>query len=295
MGSIEDGASEWLAKHGYPLEMRVARSCRRAGAHVTQAHYYRDPDTEKFRELDLVSVFHGRDIETHYSVILVIECESAIVGGGEKPWMVFSTDFEYGPSVFTHSYLPLSEAAREFSVKHVMGVVDGSVDVPPMLPLMRGPDRVGYGLVRMREWRDNQPDHSYGTVIALVKAAEAQAQLADKSMGFGSCTIVIPVLVVDGELLECSLPEDADSPTITRVDSSVMFVTNPAGREVPTFVYVVRATAFDAFLTDVVALTLDLTPKMQRLVPTDRLIELRQAKSKKRGVATGDDSLPQED
>jgi hypothetical protein len=258
--------------------MRVARSCRRAGADVSQAQYYRDPETEKFREVDLVAVFASDDIEPYYNVVLVIECEAAIPDGdrGEKPWLVFSTDLEYGPGLFVHSYLPRSEAGFEFDLKYLMGVTDGSVAYDRELRLLRGPDRVGYGLVRMRD--KDQGDRSYGTVISLVKAAEAQGRQADDGLGFGSCTIVIPLLVVDGELLDCSLPEQGDSVTIDRVDRSVMFFKNPAGRETPTFVYVVRADALDAFLTDVVDLTHHLRTEMRRLVPVERLVELRRAK-----------------
>jgi hypothetical protein len=56
-GSVEQRVSEWLTEQGYPLELRVAQAFTGAGAEVKQAEYFKDSETGKFREIDVVATF----------------------------------------------------------------------------------------------------------------------------------------------------------------------------------------------------------------------------------------------
>jgi hypothetical protein len=79
---------EWLDKQGYPLEMKVAKALHENGFHPLQSNYYRDPETEKYREIDVV----GQVAYTykHHNIIfqLIIECKNNL----SKPWITFSSD-----------------------------------------------------------------------------------------------------------------------------------------------------------------------------------------------------------
>src|SRR5262245_25063173 len=112
MGDVLAEARKWLLSQGYPLEMRIARECRRAGARVSQSRYYRDPTTDKFREMDLVATFAPGPIEQYYAIELAIECEADPSGAtpGAKPWLVFTTESDIGPSMFAYQLVPRSEA-----------------------------------------------------------------------------------------------------------------------------------------------------------------------------------------
>lgn len=76
---------EWLEKHGYPLEMRVAQAFQQAGFEVSCSEYYLDPEKDKPREIDVIAgmsdVFGG----VIFQVAFIIECKSS----KEKPWICF--------------------------------------------------------------------------------------------------------------------------------------------------------------------------------------------------------------
>ena len=50
---IEKKLKKWLNEQGYPLEMQVAESFRKAGFDVSQSDYYLDPETNILREIDV--------------------------------------------------------------------------------------------------------------------------------------------------------------------------------------------------------------------------------------------------
>jgi hypothetical protein len=75
----------WLDREGYPFELRVGQQLRRAGFFSVQyGRYFRDPETEKWRDIDLVAAglsesdfpdSGGQARPPHVGVRLVVECK----------------------------------------------------------------------------------------------------------------------------------------------------------------------------------------------------------------------------
>lgn len=85
---LESKVLKALRATGYPLELRVAKTLRDAGAHyVNQSRHYVDRTTEKVREIDAVAVWRERRDEEHVFTYLVAECKSK-----PRPWVVFDAN-----------------------------------------------------------------------------------------------------------------------------------------------------------------------------------------------------------
>lgn len=60
-GNLEARVRAWLARQGYPLELRVARLFAKMGWATAHAVIYNDPDTGKPCECDVVATIgHGK-------------------------------------------------------------------------------------------------------------------------------------------------------------------------------------------------------------------------------------------
>lgn len=82
---LQASVQEWLEAQGYPLEMRTAAAFRLAGFRAVQGVYYQDPETDAWREIDVVA-----DIPEVYRsarIVFVAECKSS----RDKPWLLFTS------------------------------------------------------------------------------------------------------------------------------------------------------------------------------------------------------------
>ena len=93
---LDSQVLEWLRKGGFPLELRVGRLLQKHGWRVHHAKGYRDPVTEKAREIDLVAtralVKEVEGKKPSISLNLVIECKTSL----DKPWILFHNPENYG-------------------------------------------------------------------------------------------------------------------------------------------------------------------------------------------------------
>src|ERR1700682_737273 len=83
---LPEKLNDWLRREGYPFEMRVAQSFRKAGFHITQSDYYTDPETNTPREIDVVAtVQRSTKDNLIFRIMFLIECKSST----DKPWLLF--------------------------------------------------------------------------------------------------------------------------------------------------------------------------------------------------------------
>ena len=100
----------WLTRVGYPFELRVGQQLRRAGFFSVQyGRYFRDPEAEKWREIDLVATAMS---EPHFAdgagqssppivgVRLVVECKH-----GDRPWVVLASKTDPPDNQFPSSFV----------------------------------------------------------------------------------------------------------------------------------------------------------------------------------------------
>ncbi len=227
---IEDKIKSWLKTQGYPLEMRVASAFQEKGFLITQSDYYKDPESDKYREVDIVaslSTYADQTQHVTFEIKFVIECKYS----HEKPWLLFQgypdrlqKDHEI---VFRHSNSPGSVALLELSLHEDMKNND----------LFKLTPRLSYGVTRAMA---DQTDVPYQAVLTVAKAARA---LADRSEEWNknkiiSVEIFFPVVLVDGRLFECALNVNNDL-KLTEVNRGTLLFRNPAAGAVRALVDIV--------------------------------------------------------
>jgi len=229
---------EWLAKQGYPLEMRTARIFREQGFDVIQSHYYNDPETGSQREIDVVAVWpeYTGALEISFS----IECKTS----SGKPWLLFSALETLSGRNVLFSYGVMSSSARE-------KLADKGFKPPELeflaLPWMKKEGPVGHGLTQAFTQKE---DAAYKASIGVLKAAIAQ-KLDSDSKSWSPFVFSFPVVVVDDLLFECVLSEsDADELQITELTDGILYFPISIAGEPGTCINVVTAKHLPQFVAD---------------------------------------------
>ena len=88
MNEKEKSLKNWILKNGYPFEMKVANLFQKKGFKITQSIFYKDIDTNKYRELDILAHYGKLINDVSFNFCFVIECKKSI----EKPWIVLKND-----------------------------------------------------------------------------------------------------------------------------------------------------------------------------------------------------------
>jgi hypothetical protein len=200
---LEHRITDWLKKHGYPLEMIVAHALQKAGYYVVPSDSYKDPDTGTLREIDLTAQRHcGIDKPVLFQVACAIECKLS----PDKPWILLM------PHSHENRYVPFDMLASIVTA----GFLDQIYENPSFqdvhskienLKLLQ-PKHVAYGIVRA--FTDQKDiDVPYNAALSALKAAVHRINLFDDETGGKSlpprCTVVFPAVVTDARLFQCYL------------------------------------------------------------------------------------------
>jgi hypothetical protein len=235
--SLVGSVKAWLRTQGYPLEMRVAQQLRHLDALVLQSGYYLDPDEPGTRrEIDVIGTWSRRENPTRAvtAISLVTECKLSL----RRPWVAFtSEDTRIPPSVRV-----VDQAANEMGLKFLANVSD-SRDAQA-LPLFRTPKRVAHGVAQA--FADKGLDVPYQAAMQATKAATARVAEFYDSQIWHVMHIAFPVVVVDGQLLECFLGADGDI-VVEPCDEVVLAWPGKLLDSHPSVVHIVTAEAFPRF------------------------------------------------
>ncbi len=219
---LADRVQEWLAKHGYPLEMTVAKTFKDAGTFIDQSIYYLDPETDTPREIDVVAGWRDGEFADYFmfSVLFCIECKKSNV-----PWVVFASPDGHKPSAFHRGWI-CSKIGQ-----------DVKDNLPPQATYQHRFHHWerpwGTGMTTaLRETNDSNNDAPYKAMMGATKAAYAIAKEADsrkwnddnERVLFGAMTL--PVVVLDGTLFEAMLGESGDI-EVKQVDESIVLFRYP--------------------------------------------------------------------
>lgn len=83
---LEVRIQKWLAREGYPLEMKVAQKiANSAELKVRHGWHYQDPESSTSREIDIIC--GATEPYGFVEINFVIECK-----GTSKPWILFSSE-----------------------------------------------------------------------------------------------------------------------------------------------------------------------------------------------------------
>jgi hypothetical protein len=209
-------ADGWLNREGYPLEMRVARALRDAGfLNVNQAETYFDPVDEKWRDIDVTAAeYHVPNIggqtppfNENFAVRLVVECTYT----KPDPWIVFPRESNRLAEGYAMAGGRLWSAPARWVPRAIVDGVGTGLPIPKILEFE---DPIAYGVVRSGDVRQSGEDPgrtqnsksrapAYQKVAQVVSAGEVLRQ-GDAPMW----TLVLPVIVIEGELFKARLLED---------------------------------------------------------------------------------------
>ena len=229
-----------MRSQGYPLEMKVTRLFRAHGFNAIQATYYEDVETGKHRETDIIASVDSQVNHVLVRIEFVIECKSSL----DKPWILFTGGRR------------LSNIARITQrVVSIIGMktLDQLCRVPEIqkLALFDLPGRLGYGMTQAFTMGS---DVTYSAATSVTKAAVAAAKEADYFTSVHSpvCLIVIPIIVIDAEMVESYLDGDGNL-VVDQIDScSLVWKHNLSGRP-HTIIKVLTLGAVDEFAASMAA------------------------------------------
>jgi hypothetical protein len=216
-----------IAKSGFILEMKIADLLTKSGLSPYQSVYFTDENTEVEREIDLVatkmSVIRGGN--AIFKISLVIQCK----WDKKSPWIVltnsFGEDSEDGilKLVYSNKY-------RNF-ITGLSSNISSSLEV-----LSKSPGRCGYGMTSgifddnsngARGERDRRKDNAYEAYRSVISGSIGVMKLAEEDMKNGFSVplihLVIPVIVVDGNLVQVSLAGDFEVKTEERNSAMVQY------------------------------------------------------------------------
>ena len=230
----------WLGQQGHPLEMVVAAAFRRAGFTVIQSSYFRDPERDKPREIDVVAFRQWTAGEVHWQLTFVVECKLS-----KQPWVLFTlpTPPDYKAVGYQYYRLRATKLGRQF-LSQIRRRVDRT-----RLPAFEVADRLAYGV---RQALGGNPDEPFEATAKIAKAAAALAAADDVAQGGDddpSAHVVLPVVVLDTKLFEAFLSE-ASQLVVGELTTGVLDWSNPVAGSEATWIRLVTPDALDAMVAD---------------------------------------------
>ena len=202
-----EGIERWIQSQGYPLEMRTARKLRRCHfTNVVESVEYGDPIEGTLRQCDVLVTEEVRSPsgENPIRISLVFECKYA----RGSPWLVL-----HRPSLgqgAQASLLPrLAAGVGYYLPEAISQLVFGSDSEKKWYRNTFGqPKVVGFRAIEVplrkggpdspRDGKKTPKDPAFDAIRQVLAAGEARART---SSGVGSPELVVPVVVIDGELL----------------------------------------------------------------------------------------------
>jgi hypothetical protein len=207
-------AEAWIRKTGFPLEMRTARALRHAGfPESSRWPSYLSESTGKFREIDIRTEngLHLGSPENEFVVNCVFEC----VYSADQPWVIFPHD-NAEATIFAEWDARLWTGASNFMGKAIAEYLDDE-GAPP--DLVTFPSPFGYGIRQVSFRAGKSKDRKVGDSTREEEEPwrDKVSQLIDASLailatqnGPADRGLVLPILVLDGELFEARLREDGE-------------------------------------------------------------------------------------
>lgn len=247
---MEEKLLGWLAKHGFPLEMRLAQNLGERNFRVTQSDYYSDFESGTPREIDLLGRLYDHYEPSKEAGIVEVELFCAIeCKAASNPWIVFkqtkarhwSTDSAIS-SVLGARLLNFSRNSLKNSSIECCGA------------------NAGHGV---RE-AFSENDRAFAAVMSALKAAEATvAAETAKQIAFQKehvqersvyAAIAFPVVANSSPLFEYTLDSDG-TPVLQQVKLSSVVSRYPRRNENAregAIVYIVTEEAWPQFMDGVV-------------------------------------------
>lgn len=243
MNELEAKIKGWLEKEGYPLEMRVAHAFEQAGFKVEMSSYYRDPEENKYREIDIVATKVGwadKEQKIFFEVRYECECKHS----NDKPWILFQGTTD------SHESLRSEIACKHASYAGHIALLALSIDdATKSNGLVRLLDYPGNGLTRAL---GAQCDTAYKAVMSAAKAASSLAGRTDEQYNKYSIRFIqhyYPLVVTTGRLFRCQLSKDLAGVSLDEIRERSLRLNNPAIGDDSSIIEVVTEAGLRDFLS----------------------------------------------
>jgi hypothetical protein len=194
----------WLARHGYPLELRIGQILRDNGYSVEHSRWYFDPETNKPRETDIFASIFQTVAGVRIAVDLVIECKSSL----GKPWIVFAA-----PRNLFLANLDYPLVADQMSRTTLALASVRKVTIPDFLKVKHA---LAHGVTKA--FSDNKsadPTAAYSAVRAAISGAIALGNAARERLSYGYVVkqlhIMMPIVVIDADLYSYAVTEEEET------------------------------------------------------------------------------------
>ncbi|EMB9230168.1 MULTISPECIES: hypothetical protein [Vibrio] len=226
---------EWMNKTGFPLEMKTALSFRKQSFDVYQSHYYKDFESDKSREIDVLALHIDQNSTGIVDIAYVMECKAS-----KKPWVVLKGDTLSDSYHRLNSFCIASDAGREaFADKLVNGELSYIRDYT---------EKSKYAGYDFRQAMGGDHDPAYGAAIGVIKACLGYIKDRTCNMPDRLC-YCFPVIVVDSPLFECSLNQDGEL-ELQEVQRSCFQFSSYHPERVSTTVTVITKSELDKFSSE---------------------------------------------
>lgn len=234
MDEKEKRIKKWILKNGYPFEMKVANLFQKKGFKITQSILYKDSDTNKYRELDIIAYYGKLINNVSFNFSFVIECKKST----DKPWIVFKNDKLVNSKL--DRFNPISTRNAEILFKNTKANNNHKLNI-----LFPDINNAGYNIVIA--FRDNK-DIAYSSSLSLLKACSFIRDKFNDSL-LRQCNFYIPLLVIEGELYDArlNLKEEID---FELVDSSTFMNTKIFKEEDSTTISIASSNKLNYFIDD---------------------------------------------
>lgn len=199
----------WINKNGYPFEMQVAKSFKKSGFEISQSILYKDFETEKYRETDLIAHTTKSVNGIWFNITFVVECKKTT----DKPWIIFSNKDLY--TVQYNKYPIIASTNANHLINHIFK--NNDFKSPLIFPKIVNS---GYNIVTAFS---EKSDIAYSACQSVIKACEylvSKSNTSNKKF----CNIYIPIIAIEGELLEAFL-NDKDEIELVQADWSTVIST----------------------------------------------------------------------
>ncbi|NOQ75965.1 MAG: hypothetical protein GQ574_28420 [Crocinitomix sp.] len=241
---------DWLLLGGFPLEMKFADSLLKKEFQVAQSVYYKDAETEKFRETDIIANKYEKINDTWVFITFVIECKKST----DKPWIVLKND-----QISNHieEILPVyhTKNGDEF-LKSL-----GKKDVYKSDLFFKNSRSIGYSLQIAFE---KGKDRSYEAIQSVSKAVEYFSQKVNDRKN--TCAFYFPILLVEGKLFEGKIANNEIE--IEEVDNSEILIARSFHEHGNSHILIFKSSDLDAVALKLNGLALTFFKKYREILKT---------------------------
>ena len=181
---LEEKIKDWLFKGGLPFEMEVANLFLNAGFMVAQSIYYKDPESNKFRETDIIAFKSILVDNIWVNLTFVIECKSS----QDKPWILLSNER------ISNTVSNKREVYHTEGFETIYNKIDRENFKSNLI--FKNTSKYGYSLITALNGQ--APDKTYEAVQSVTKSCEYFVKSSNTSSR-DICNLYFPVIITKGD------------------------------------------------------------------------------------------------